>query len=204
LHCGRRYYRGIAASAQRTEKGRDADRSRETILDAAEALFAERGYDGVSLSDIGAASGLSRATPSYFFGSKAGLYRAVLDRASADRRAATAEATASIAAWCDDGGDLKALRKALRQSLDAYIALQLSRPTPAGADGAAGLEELFAKVRKGAKKRGLVNFEVEDAVVLWASLASAPPGTRDLTDGKARKRHVRFAADQLLFLLAGS
>ena len=202
-HRRRRYHRGIAASAPTTEKGRDADRSRETILDAAEALFALRGYDGVSLSDIGAASGLSRATPSYFFGSKDGLYKAVLDRASADHRAATAEAAAPVLAWSEDGGDVKALRKALRRSLDAYISFELARPAPAGADTSAGVRQLFAKLRKAAKKRGLQSFDVDDAVVLWASLTSPPPGTRDLSDGKVRKQHVRFAADQLLFLLAG-
>lgn len=127
----------------------------------------------------------------------------MLDRASADRRAATEVAVAPIVVWCDDGDDVKALRKALRRSLDAYIALQLSRPAPAGTEATAGLDDLFKKLRKAAKKRGLNAFEVDDAVVLWASLTSPPAGTRDLTDGKSRKRHVRLAADQLLFLLAG-
>lgn len=73
--------------AQR-ERLRDADRSREAILDAAERLFADRGYDATSLSDIGTEAGVSRATPGYFFGSKAALYEAVLDRAFDDVRAA--------------------------------------------------------------------------------------------------------------------
>ncbi len=59
---------------------RNADRSREVILDAAERLFAERGFQGTSLQDIGDAASVSRGTPSYFFGSKEGVYRAVLDR----------------------------------------------------------------------------------------------------------------------------
>jgi len=62
---------------------RDADRSREAILDAAEALFAERGYEGASLQEIGRAAGVSRGTPGYFFGSKERLYQAVLERAFA-------------------------------------------------------------------------------------------------------------------------
>ncbi len=74
--------------AQRIEKERDAARSRAAILDAAEQLFADRGYDATSLTEVGAAAGVSRGTPGYFFGSKAELYRAVLDRAFAEVREA--------------------------------------------------------------------------------------------------------------------
>jgi len=59
---------------------RDADRSRQTILDAAERLFADLGYEAVSMERIGRAAGLSRGAPGYFFGSKVALYRAVLQR----------------------------------------------------------------------------------------------------------------------------
>ena len=59
---------------------RDPQRSRAAILDAAERLFAGLGYDATSLNAVGAAAGVSRGTPGYFFGSKAELYQAVLDR----------------------------------------------------------------------------------------------------------------------------
>ena len=72
--------------AQRAEKERNATRSRAAILDAAERLFAERGYDATSLHDVGAAAGVSRGTPGYFFGSKPDLYQAVLERAFAEVR----------------------------------------------------------------------------------------------------------------------
>ncbi|MFL5493142.1 MAG: TetR/AcrR family transcriptional regulator [Gemmatimonadales bacterium] len=65
--------------AQRREKERNAERSRAAILQAAERLFARKGYEATSLTDVGAAAGVSRGTPGYFFGSKAELYRAVLD-----------------------------------------------------------------------------------------------------------------------------
>jgi AcrR family transcriptional regulator len=61
------------------------------ILDAAERLFAERGYEETSLADVGRKAGLSRATPGYFFGSKADLHRAVLERCFADVRRAVRE-----------------------------------------------------------------------------------------------------------------
>ena len=70
------------------ERERNADRSRTAILDAAEKLFAERGYDATSMSEVGTAAGVSRGTPAYFFGSKAELYQAVLERCFAEVREA--------------------------------------------------------------------------------------------------------------------
>jgi AcrR family transcriptional regulator len=71
----------LEMNAEQQPNRRDADRTRTAVLDAAERLFAERGFDGVSLQAVGAEAGLSRGTPGYFFGSKDGLYRAVLERA---------------------------------------------------------------------------------------------------------------------------
>jgi len=53
---------------------------RERLLDAAEALFAERGLAAVSLRAINAAAGLSPAALHYHFGSKPGLVEAILLR----------------------------------------------------------------------------------------------------------------------------
>ena len=83
-----------ATKPKTRERVRDADRSRELILDAAEHLFAEKGYEETSLSDVGTRAGVSRATPGYFFGSKAELHRAVLERCFADVRRAVREGKA--------------------------------------------------------------------------------------------------------------
>src|SRR6185437_16191274 len=80
--------------ARRPDKERNADRSRAAILDAAERLFATQGYDATSLNQVGAAAGVSRGTPGYFFGSKADLYQAVLDRSFAEVREAVREGRA--------------------------------------------------------------------------------------------------------------
>jgi TetR/AcrR family transcriptional regulator len=76
------------------ERVRNPDRSRAAILDAAERLFAEQGYEATSLNQVGAAAGVSRGTPGYFFGSKPDLYQAVLDRSFAEVRAAVREGRA--------------------------------------------------------------------------------------------------------------
>lgn len=62
------------------DRERKAARTREAILDAAERLFAEQGYEATSLNQVGGAAGVSRGTPGYFYGSKPDLYRAVLER----------------------------------------------------------------------------------------------------------------------------
>ena len=80
--------------ATHTERIRDAERSRGAILDAAERLFAQQGYDATSLTQVGAAAGVSRGTPGYFFRSKAELYQAVLDRSFAEVRDAVREGRA--------------------------------------------------------------------------------------------------------------
>ena len=68
------------------DRSRDAERSRASILDAAERLFAGQGFDATSLTQVGAAAGVSRGTPGYFFRTKAELYQAVLDRSLAEVR----------------------------------------------------------------------------------------------------------------------
>jgi AcrR family transcriptional regulator len=70
------------ASRRRT---RDPARSRKAILDAAETIFARDGYDGSSLNAIGQQAGVSAALAAYFFGDKAGLYAAVIQRMFEDR-----------------------------------------------------------------------------------------------------------------------
>jgi len=55
--------------------------SREAILDAATALMARFGYAGTSISKISAASGSPASSIYWHFGSKDGIYLAVLRRA---------------------------------------------------------------------------------------------------------------------------
>lgn len=54
--------------------------SREKLLDAAEELFAERGFGGVGLAEVAERAGLGKASLFHHFPSKAQLYCAVMAR----------------------------------------------------------------------------------------------------------------------------
>lgn len=208
--------------AEKPARIRDASRSREAILEAAERLFAERGFDRTSLSEIAAAAALSRGTPSYFFGSKEGLYIAVLERAFTQREQATREAFVPLLDWAhDDAGG--SLRDTLRSAVDGYLAFLLSQPNflklvqREELDGAERLreapresraiEDAFRAVRRVATKRGLGAFRVSDAVLLFVSLTFSPLTQqatfmaalgRDFHNATTRRDHVSLAVDQLL------
>ncbi len=57
-----------------------ADATKASILDAAEALFSERGVDGVSLRLLTKEAGVNLASVHYHFGSKEAVVRAVFQR----------------------------------------------------------------------------------------------------------------------------
>jgi len=51
----------------------------EQILAAAEKVFAQYGFEGATVAQLAAAAGLPKANLHYYFGTKEGLYRAVLE-----------------------------------------------------------------------------------------------------------------------------
>lgn len=55
----------------------DGEESRERLLHIALQLFAEKGFEKTSTREIAAAAGANIGAISYYFGDKAGLYRAV-------------------------------------------------------------------------------------------------------------------------------
>jgi len=204
---------------------RDAERSREAILAAAETLFAERGFEAVSLQAIGDAAGLSRGTPSYFFGSKHDLYVAVLERVFADRERATGRAFEPVRAWCE-AERAGSLRHALTLAIEGYMSFLLARPAFVrlivreelrGGEGlrsaqrdATAMREALAAVRAVSDRRSLRRFDVDDAVLVLVSLTFSPLTQRstfmaalgrDLGDAAVRKRHVELVVEQMLQLL---
>ncbi|WP_181832926.1 TetR/AcrR family transcriptional regulator [Bosea caraganae] len=70
-------------SAPPARSPRGAQRG-EAILDAARALFLEKGFAATSIDDIVARAGGSKATIYNLFGDKAGLFRALISRFTED------------------------------------------------------------------------------------------------------------------------
>lgn len=62
-------------------KERSAADTKRRILDAAEAEFSAKGFDGARLSNIARAAGIQQALIHHYFEDKARLHRAVLERA---------------------------------------------------------------------------------------------------------------------------
>ena len=83
---------------------------RDQILDAANALFAEGGYDAVSIEDIASAAGVTRGLVHHYFGGRKEVYLALLERVGALReeqlrspvgRSARARVADSVSRWLD-------------------------------------------------------------------------------------------------------
>ena len=70
------------ANRELQDKARQArnDLYREHILDAAEAIFAERGFESAKLQEISARAGVSMGTIYAIFPGKEDLFRGILDR----------------------------------------------------------------------------------------------------------------------------
>ena len=85
-------------------------RRREEILDAANELFAERGYDELSIEDIAHAAGVTRGLVHHYFGGRKEVYIALLERLGSVReeqlpppvgRSARARVADSVSRWLD-------------------------------------------------------------------------------------------------------
>lgn len=70
--------RKSARRGVRRGRRRDAAGTREALLAAGTRLFAERGYDGVSVRAIARTAGVNTALISYHFGGKRRLYLAII------------------------------------------------------------------------------------------------------------------------------
>jgi len=88
----------------------DTARRREQILDAANALFAERAYGEVSIEDIASAAGVTRGLVHHYFGRRKDVYIGLLERLGAQReerlrppvgRSARARVADTVSRWLD-------------------------------------------------------------------------------------------------------
>jgi TetR/AcrR family transcriptional regulator len=164
------------------------------ILDAAEELFARNGYDATSLAGIGEAAGVSRGTPSYFFGSKEALYLEVLERIHALRNEVLGPVFAPLADWAETDAPSRQLRDVLTDSVAGY--LRFLRDHPAHVDvlereALAGgqrlgrlrtrstvMEDAFSALRRRSRAHGLHDFDVGEAIMCLVGLGFVPVALR--------------------------
>ncbi len=207
-------------------KTRDAERSRRAILEAAERLFAGRGFDAASLAEIGEEAGVSRGTPSYFFGSKEALYRAVLERMARDRSAALEPAFRPLVEWAEAKQPAEPLRAALSRSVGDYLEFLRERPTYVDIierEALAGghrlreaevestvMEDAFATLRHRARAHGLRSFDPGEVIMCLIALGYLPVAHRDTIlrrhgqtydDPAFLRRRRRHIVDVLLHLI---
>ncbi|MGO1117709.1 TetR/AcrR family transcriptional regulator [Rhodovibrionaceae bacterium A322] len=106
-----------ASSDKNGSPGRIRERNRQKILEAAEQVFAEKGFSGATTQAIAALSDLPKANVHYYFGTKAALYKAVIANI--------------LDLWLSATNDLEAESNP-REAMEAYIRakVDLSRNRP--------------------------------------------------------------------------
>ncbi len=88
-------------------------RSSDRILQSALALFSSRGYDATSVREICEAAGITKPTLYHFYGSKEGVYRALVDGVLEDFRAHLTQQLA------EDGPVVARLQRVARSYFEA-------------------------------------------------------------------------------------
>lgn len=105
-----------------------AEKTKEQLLDAAEELFAESGFDGVGVREIGHKAGANSALINYHFGSKAGLYEAVIERRMTEGKEILASARAMVQSSSDVELTPEVVEVTLRTVLRNFVQHMQTRP----------------------------------------------------------------------------
>jgi TetR/AcrR family transcriptional regulator len=177
---------------------RDAHRSRAAILDAAEAVFAQHGFDGARIDVIANASGYNNGLLFRYFGDKLGLYTEVLKRADREMSELLARAFTPLLADETIVSDTQRWKGFLITTFGAFFDYMVEHPRVMRifnweqAEGwqtftkiasqfepndLARLEELFSKARRA----GLLRPDLDVVVMVmlieqicWSSPAAQP------------------------------
>lgn len=166
----------MSAPARLTSK---AERTRAAILEAAEALFAARGFEATRLEDVAERVGIRRASIVYYFRDKRELYDAVLLDVFSGL-------LAGVGAALEGGGALAARVEGAVSAWVEYVARRPSLPRlllrevlDAGGDGPvlrAETEPFFALVQRVLARSGGDPL-LADGPLDPAHIASAIAGT---------------------------
>ena len=111
-----------ASRPKRNHKARAREASIERILDAAEQLFAEYGYHGVTLKDVAARVGVSSTLIHYHFSGKESIFEAVWARRAPISARNRIEA---MRRYAEEVGDKITVEGALHAWIDADLNVQI-------------------------------------------------------------------------------
>ena len=109
--------------------------ARQRLLDAAGPIFAERGFEGVTVRDLAAEARVNVAAVGYHFGDKLGLYRAVIDLVQEQREECFLQSDTAQDPVVRFTQLVRALLSQMKASTDSSWEIQLllreiQRPTP--------------------------------------------------------------------------
>ena len=155
--------------------GSRSQATRERILDAAEQLFAQRGFHGVSVRDITGAAEVDVALASYHFGNKQGLLEAVFMRRAEDLNAERIARLDAVLAAAKSRRPPK-----LEDVIDAFTHPLLDRSSR-GSPGWKSYFALIAVVNNSPEFGGVLMSRFFDPVVekFVAAIRLALPGCAD-------------------------
>jgi TetR/AcrR family transcriptional regulator len=117
----------MSEPGSRRGRAHDAQGAREAILNAAEEVFAEHGFDGARIDAIAKAAGYNKSLIFQYFGDKLGLYARVVRRADEEMSGLQVQMMASLR---EGGATVSAdkFRALLRTFMRVYFDYLVSHP----------------------------------------------------------------------------
>jgi AcrR family transcriptional regulator len=203
------------------EASNDAERSKADIITVATDEFATRGLSGARVDAIAERTRTSKRMIYYYFGSKKGLYRAVIDNAYSEIRSLdsqvdvdSASAVAALGRFIEITFDYDEDHPQFIRLLtweNMYLAQNIATLPAIKQRNAAVIRALSAILTKG-RKEGVFRKDVSplDLHLLITSLCYYRVSNRytfglvfncDLSDPSTRKRHKKMIVDAVLRFL---
>lgn len=173
------------------ERAEPGDGTRNKLLDAAERLFAEKGFEQTSVREITTEAGANIAAVNYHFGGKDNLYREIFHRRLAHLRE---QRTSKIEALQHEGGSRPTLEDIVSAFTSAFL-----EPLMDHSEGRILIELIAREMLSPHLPRTMFFEEMIDPVreSLSRALQSAVPG---LTDAEAA-RCVHSIIGQLVHVI---
>jgi TetR/AcrR family transcriptional regulator len=172
----------MADSGSRRGRAHDAEGTREAILNAAEEVFAEHGFDGARIDAIAEVAGYNKSLIFHYYGDKLGLYAAVLQRIDRQMAEIQTKILGPLLEHESFASDAETFRTFLGTVVQLLFDMLLTNPRMArmlaweAAEGwqtyrqAASLLQtedvgLLRRILRQAKEAGLIRAEIDPVVV---------------------------------------